>query len=1005
LQAHEAGLAHLLRRNDAAALTFLREAASGSHDPVRWNDLAAALLVQSETSDDVSLAVDALAAANRALALDSHHAAASFNRALALRRLGLLREARREWQRFLDLDVGSAWTDEALRHLHDLGCRNDNEEWRRVFGVLRRDAGSVGDEALRSIVERFPQYARRSGENVLLVEWADAALRGDYAAAIATLGLARRLGDQLLRRSGEALLADAVARIDAAIRKGTAKSMAVAIAAYRDGRVAHHAHRPGEAEKKLREAEWRLRSCGSPIANAATYYLGSALHAQLRVDEASTLLEALASKHLQQRGYRTLAAEIGWERGACLLDHSAISDAMEVFDTSRKEAEVLGEGDLAASMNAFLAVTFDVIGDERAAWHARSRALEQTSRSGGESSLVILDSAAVAASGAGEWDRAAALLGLTIDAAERQQNVPVAAHAYAERAVLHADLGDAFAAAADVGRSRRWSARLDDRQTQARADADVAFAEAMTVRERHPSAALRLFSASIKFYREGEDNIELPRIFLEQARVKQRLGRTVDARRDLDSGLGIVALERSQLRDFNQRAALTATSADLFEEALRLAVDTGDASGAFRLAEENRGRALTEMNLLTDDRKAGEIAPMPLDVVRESLASDAAIVVYAALPERLVAFVVRREGVKITSANVARVRLAATIEKLRRACRSTADLRSVLAAAGAADELLLAPVRRELKGIRQIAFIGDAYVSNVPFTALYDAASRCFLIERAAIVIAPSATLAVRTSSRLEARPPRSVLTVAGSVFDAAQFPAADPLPAARREATAIAALYPEARLLEGEGATRKAILAAAGGYDVVHIASHAIGRRDGVLEPMLLLAPSSGNHGELRASDIVCRRMPHVRTVVLAACGSASTRASSDGAASLALAFIAAGVPTVVASLWDMDDEVAMRTMTMLHREMAHGTDPAAALRATVTDGLRDRTGRIVLPLRWSNMILVGGSAGLTKKEKRDETSNRPHIAASGGFDVGGRVWLDRPYGKHRRSTSGQLQ
>jgi len=109
--------------------------------------------------------------------------------------------------------------------------------------------------------------------------------------------------------------------------------------------------------------------------------------------------------------------------------------------------------------------------------------------------------------------------------------------------------------------------------------------------------------------------------------------------------------------------------------------------------------------------------------------------------------------------------------------------------------------------------------------------------------------------------------------------------------------------------------------------------------------------------SDIARLRLSSARVIVLAACASAAPVRRGDGAENLARAFIAAGAPTVVATLRSLDDNVSPRFMLQLHRRLAAGSDPVNAVREVILEYLRERDGSVRRPFSWANFVVVGGS------------------------------------------------
>jgi CHAT domain-containing protein len=97
---------------------------------------------------------------------------------------------------------------------------------------------------------------------------------------------------------------------------------------------------------------------------------------------------------------------------------------------------------------------------------------------------------------------------------------------------------------------------------------------------------------------------------------------------------------------------------------------------------------------------------------------------------------------------------------------------------------------------------------------------------------------------------------------------------------------------------------------------------------------------------------------VVLSACQTARGRLlAGEGVQGLAHAFFQAGAQSVVASLWNVNDERTATFMEALYRHLAEGQSKAAALRAAKLDLLRDSG--TSAPRYWAPFILIGEANG----------------------------------------------
>jgi tetratricopeptide (TPR) repeat protein len=115
------GRADLLDRNYEAAIATLQRALNIQPDsPSLMIDLASAHFEQAETSNHMADYAAAVELLNRALKASPDDPVALFNRAVVNERMHLYDQAIQDWQRYLRVDSGSAWTSEAKKRLADL---------------------------------------------------------------------------------------------------------------------------------------------------------------------------------------------------------------------------------------------------------------------------------------------------------------------------------------------------------------------------------------------------------------------------------------------------------------------------------------------------------------------------------------------------------------------------------------------------------------------------------------------------------------------------------------------------------------------------------------------------------------------------------------------------------------------------------------------------------------------------------------------------------------------
>jgi tetratricopeptide (TPR) repeat protein len=232
---------------------------------------------------------------------------------------------------------------------------------------------------------------------------------------------------------------------------------------------------------------------------------------------------------------------------------------------------------------------------------------------------------------------------------------------------------------------------------------------------------------------------------------------------------------------------------------------------------------------------------------------------------------------------------------------------ALAAAAGRVDSGLLGPVRARL-GDGPVVIVPTGPLHSLPWSVLPTLAGR-------PSSVAPSAAAWLRA---------RSV----GRVGTRVVIAAGPELPGAAAEAQVVAAGYTAADCLRGEAATVSAVLTAADGADVLHVAAHGTFRTDNPLFSSLLLAD-----GQLTVHDL-CRLDRAPRLIVLSACDAALAEVHpGDEVLGLVSALLSLGAAAVIAPVVPVGDESTAAVMARLHEHLRAAAGPAAALATLVAD------------------------------------------------------------------------
>jgi CHAT domain-containing protein len=173
----------------------------------------------------------------------------------------------------------------------------------------------------------------------------------------------------------------------------------------------------------------------------------------------------------------------------------------------------------------------------------------------------------------------------------------------------------------------------------------------------------------------------------------------------------------------------------------------------------------------------------------------------------------------------------------------------------------------------------------------------------------------------------------------------------AEREVHAVADLLPGALVFTRQHATKTKGRELAPQRTILHFATHAELDEEDPLGSALLLAPTASNDGRLDVQEIFGLEL-HASLVVLSACEtSLGKRNPGDEIISLTRAFIYAGTPSVITTLWKVNDRASYELIQAFYRQLQNGRSKAEALRQAQLTTLQ----KYPHPYYWAAYQLTG--------------------------------------------------
>ena len=283
---------------------------------------------------------------------------------------------------------------------------------------------------------------------------------------------------------------------------------------------------------------------------------------------------------------------------------------------------------------------------------------------------------------------------------------------------------------------------------------------------------------------------------------------------------------------------------------------------------------------------------------------------------------------------------------------------------------LLDPALRALPAaVTRLVMVPDGPLHRVPWDVLRLADGR-YVAEQYAVGVVPSAAIAATlwtgarprdagTGARILAFgdpvfPAASAATRGGDIYRSGLDASGGlpRLPHSAREARLVATYGAEADIRLGEEATAASLMRGSlAGYDVVHLATHALIDERFASRSVLALGAGEGETGFVGASDLAALDLD-ASLVVLSACRSAGgVVVDGEGIQGLTAPLLEAGARSVVATSWRIGDRATVPFIEAFYAAMAGGSPVVDALRAAKVDAIR----RGAPPSEWAAFTMVG--------------------------------------------------
>ena len=172
---------------------------------------------------------------------------------------------------------------------------------------------------------------------------------------------------------------------------------------------------------------------------------------------------------------------------------------------------------------------------------------------------------------------------------------------------------------------------------------------------------------------------------------------------------------------------------------------------------------------------------------------------------------------------------------------------------------------------------------------------------------------------------------------------------------------------LDDRSATKEAFMKNIDHFPIIHLATHAMTDLDNPSASFIAFYPAAGIRTEdfLFLDEIYSLNMDSCRMIVISACETGRGElVHNEGVMSFARAFLYAGCPSTINTLWKADDHSTAEIIKLFYKYLKEGDNKSLALQRAKLEFIKNNP-LYRNPVYWSHIVLTGDTQALYKKRQ----------------------------------------
>jgi len=304
------------------------------------------------------------------------------------------------------------------------------------------------------------------------------------------------------------------------------------------------------------------------------------------------------------------------------------------------------------------------------------------------------------------------------------------------------------------------------------------------------------------------------------------------------------------------------------------------------------------------------VEPLGLKKVQDLLDPGTSLLEYFVTGKEVFAWVVEKEKLQFQRVELSKEKLSGLVRTLRESIFTLGEREKFNETSAVLYKQLIEPLLPHITG-KELIIVPHDVLHYLPFHALIGPDGH-YLIEKYPVYYLSSASLLQFVKEKRKAGGDKVLAFGNPDLGDPEKN-----LEYAELEAQEVKAAYPQSSVFLKKDASEEKSKSLSPTHDILHFATHAQLNEDDPLSSAVLLAKGGKEDGRLEVREIFGMDLK-ANLVVLSGCETGLGKLSTgDELVGLTRAFIYAGTPSVVASLWSVDDSSTAHLMASFYRNL----------------------------------------------------------------------------------------